>query len=484
MPNLVQLNDFSFLGSFRLPTTDGNGRSTTAGAGLALRYVQGQPRLLTTSHSYAGGMVYETDVPTQLCVNPIQAATGTILSVTAPDPSMQNAVWLQTDQQDSQGRPLWCLLKPDGTVWQWDRDNNAFGAQVGTLAASYYANPAPLVMSTANVRRYWGDVYGGHKWLDGPDDGSGALPGAPLSPGNLTYGLYWDPNAQRLYWNYGHWYNPTNNDNPCVGYATLDDATGVATGVAAYRLQDAGCKAGCGGTLNVPQWFADQYLGAGGHARLAVGHGGYYSALECGHTSAGPCLLAVPPPDPAANPDKSYLPTQTLLWFPWEQDGTQRGARDAQYTTDPANLDWPAPAGGVGSFQWTDCVRAAAWIDTPTKSALLTLAKVGRGYVHYAGSNIWADTTQHVWQLFDPADLGRVATGQLASNAVRPYATGDIPPTMCPNLDQRPSQGEGFSMPDGAAWDAQANRLYVRVGGGYFSSPEYYPLVSVFGVGP
>src|SRR5262249_50731305 len=80
---------------------------------------------------------------------------------------------------------------------------------------------------TAALYKNWGDVYDGEKWV-GNDGGTSAL------SGNVwTYGLYYDDNLDRLYWSYGHGYNADFPYNPSFGYSTLNDATGVATGVGA-----------------------------------------------------------------------------------------------------------------------------------------------------------------------------------------------------------------------------------------------------------
>ena len=89
-----------------------------------------------------------------------------------------------------------------------------------------------------------------------------------------TDGLYYDQSSGRLYWTYGYYYNATYPYNPSIGYSTLNDATGVATGVGAWSLTGRQEKFDRGGVPQIPQWFANRYTGGD---TLAVGFGGYFA---------------------------------------------------------------------------------------------------------------------------------------------------------------------------------------------------------------
>src|SRR5262249_17087552 len=105
----------------------------------------------------------------------------------------------------------------------------------------------------AQVVTNWGDIYSGQK-IDNNYGGFASLSGA-----GPTYGLYYDQSANRLYWSYGDWYNAAFPYQPSIGYSTLNDATGVATGAGAWSLADRPEKFDRGGLLQIPQWFADRY---------------------------------------------------------------------------------------------------------------------------------------------------------------------------------------------------------------------------------
>ena len=109
-----------------------------------------------------------------------------------------------------------------------------------------------------------------------------------LGPEVNTYGLYYDQSANRLYWNYGDWYNADFPDNPSLGYSTLNDATGVATGAGDWSLANRQEKLDRGGVTPIPQWFADRFTGGD---TLGVGFGGYFSIISSG--SFGPALAAI-----------------------------------------------------------------------------------------------------------------------------------------------------------------------------------------------
>ena len=98
--------------------------------------------------------------------------------------------------------------------------------------------------------------------------------------------------TKRLYWNYGHLYNATNSSNPCFGYRTLDDTTGTAKGIEAWRLEGRSEKYGRGGCVRLPKWFANAYTGG---KSLGVGFGGNWSVITT--ASLGPALCAVTDPD-------------------------------------------------------------------------------------------------------------------------------------------------------------------------------------------
>jgi hypothetical protein len=223
------------------------------------------------------------------------------------------------------------------------------------------AVPTPSTGSypTASVVRHWGNVYQGHRYLDKYGTGDTGT----------VYGLYWDSVDQRLYWSYGDAYNASNGNDCSLGYSTLNDSTGTATGVACWRFNSRGEKMCRGGVLSIPAWFATQYCGG---QRLGVGFGGYYSAATTGPASMGPALAAFNPPNLSVNADKSSLSATNLVGYQF--NGTaytlpDRGHRDTNYTE---TFDGWNPNNGIGYYTWNDTLwQSAVWIDLPNRQGVL-----------------------------------------------------------------------------------------------------------------
>jgi hypothetical protein len=330
-------------------------------------------------------------------------------------------------------------------------------------------------MPQAQVVHNWGDVYTGQKWV-GNDGGFSGLGGAVS-----TNGLYYDQATNRLYWNYGYWYNATNPNNPSFGYSVLNDATGVATGQGAWSLANRYEKFDRGGTLAIPQWFANAYTGGD---TLGVGFGGYYSIVST--ASFGPALAAVAPPDPTVNPDDSALANVPLLGYP---DGTSRAQRDPNYTSYYDNGTYPTtpgawnPSGGTGYWTWSDIVGGATWIDTPNMQGVLFIAKVGQGNVWYQNSDRHAQSGAFEWMVYDPNDLAAVASGAKQQWQIQPKYEWTTPTLPIGPLDQGGWSGDGNSQIGGVTFDPTTNRLYILVEGAWQGGVETYPEVYAYQVG-
>jgi hypothetical protein len=319
----------------------------------------------------------------------------------------------------------------------------------------------------ARVVKNWGDVYSGHKWV-GNDGGT-----SDTGP-SWTYGLYYDEKLGRLYWNYGYNYNADHPFNPCFGYSALDEKTGVATGVGAWRLKDRPEKFTRGGITPIPQWFADRFTGG---KALGVGFGGYYSIITT--ASVGPALAAIDPPQPKDNPDRSALPHVPLLGYPY--DCGARAERDPDYNSGYDNGKWQ-PKDGVGYWTWSDHIfGAGAWIDAPAKQGVLFLAKVGRGKVWYETSTLHAERGAFAWFVYDPKDLAAVASGAKKQWEIQPKHrwTDD---SLVPGVDLKGWEGEGITQVGGAAFDPKTNRLFVLVTSVWQDGVELYPQMYVYQV--
>ena len=353
----------------------------------------------------------------------------------------------------------------------------------------------------AQVVWNWGDVYTGKKALQDAQI-SGDHWVSQLSSGAPTYGLYYDQDLGRLYWNYGDWYNADFPYNPSLGYSVLNDSTGVGTGGGYWSLTNRPEHFTRGGTLRIPQWFADSYTGG---RSLGAGFGGYFSIMAGG--SYGPALAAVNDPDSATNPDRSSLDNVPLVGYP--SGAPDRGHRDTDYNsyfespdsslypntcspTSGARPDLPGawnPLNGVGYWQNGNIIYgASAWIDTPQLGGVLFIAKVGQGNVWYEASNLHADRGAFEWFVYDPKDLAAVASGAKQQWQIQPkYEWIDSTLPLGP-LDQSslaPLEGDGTSQVGGVTFDSTTNRLYVLVNAAWKDGCcEWYPQVYVYQVQP
>ena len=336
----------------------------------------------------------------------------------------------------------------------------------------------------AQVVWNWGDVYTGKKALQDATVG-GDYWVSQLSSGALTYGLYYDQNLGRLYWNYGDWYNMVYGGNPSLGYSLLNDSTGVGMGVGYWSLTNRPEKFDRGGTLRIPQWFADRFTGG---KSLAVGFGGYFSGVA--GASFGPALAAVSDPDPVVNPDRSSLDNVPLIGYP--SNAPDRAHRDPDYNSFYESTDGsPDPAGawnplnGVGYWTWSDIIfGAAAWIDTPQLGGVLFIAKVGQGNVWYETSNLHADRGAFEWFVYDPKDLAAVASGAKQQWQIQPKYIW-IDNVLQLNEATTGWEGEGGMQVGGVTFDSTTNRLYVLVNGAWKDGCcEWYPQVYAYQVQP
>jgi hypothetical protein len=330
-------------------------------------------------------------------------------------------------------------------------------------------------LPTAQVTHFWGDIYSGQKWTN---SGGSSL----TSGGNDTYGLFYDPSSGRLYWNYGWWYNSSYPNDPSLGYSTLNDTTGTATGVGDWSLANRYEKFDRGGMLAIPQWFATRYTGG---MTLGVGFGGYYSIAST--ISWGPSLAAINPPDIITNPSQSALANVPLLGYP---TGEPRANRDPNYTSYYDGGNFPGqlgpfnPVNGVGQWTDSDSIGGATWIDTPSLGGVLFIAKVGHGNVYYQSSDRHADGGgTFEWIVYSPADLAAVASGAKQQWEIQPKYEWTMPSLPMGPLDVNNYTGDGTSQIGGIAFDPTTNRMYVEVNGAVQNGSEVFPEVYVYQVG-
>ena len=325
-------------------------------------------------------------------------------------------------------------------------------------SSEVYEVTVPSTLSTggtidqaATLVRNWGDIYQSERYLykaSGTGDAK-------------TIGLYWDETDQRLYWMYQDIYNASHGDDCCLGYSTLNDTTGVGTGVAAWRFVNGiGCKV-VKGITPIPQAFADAYCSG---RRLGVGFGTYESAATTGPASMGPALFAIDPPSTGTTTSRDYLPAcTTLINHPFNSTAYSspwRATRDTDYTQEFDTWDVNA---GVGYFTWNDQARqSGVWLETTTKQGFLHMVTLGNARNWYETSDRHATRGTHRWAVYSIDQLASVAQSSITSHQVAPTNVW---------LEQHPHisyplagwDGEPPYMYAGTTFDSTTNRLYVRV---------------------
>jgi hypothetical protein len=423
------------------------------------------------------------------CPGGIAVSTTATIIVTAPGDSLYRPVLNQNDFTylgsftlphtangwDTAGSTGGLTLRYDKGHLDFLTTNHIYSGGL-VYEVSYPGISLTAPYPQASVVYNWGDVYTGQKEVSGDNS---------LNGSNWTYGLYYDQTLGRLYWSYGFTYT-TVSDNPSFGYSVLNDATGAATGVGAWSLVNRPEKFDRGGTLRIPQWFADRFTGGDS---LGVGFGGYFSVDATG--SQGPALAGVADPNLSSNPDDSALANVPLLGYPLS--APDRGHRDPNYTSYydggvyPTTLGPWNPQGGVGYWTASDIVfGTGTWIDLPGgKQGVLFIAKVGQGNVWYQASDRHAQSGAFEWLVYNPKDLAAVANGLKQQWQIQPQYAWTSSTLPLPALDAGGWTGDGNNQVGGIAFDPSTNRLYVLVtaAAGY-NGFEAWPEIYVYQVGP
>jgi hypothetical protein len=303
--------------------------------------------------------------------------------------------------------------------------------------------PKPVMFTNypqASIARVWGDLSKGRR------------------VGQLN-GLYWDPIDSRLYWSSGNLYNTLHPDDPAMGYSTLGDNGSPVASYGPWRFTGRGAKATMGGVLPIPQWFATQYTKG---RRLGAGFGGYWSIVNTGPAHMGPALCAFSPP-PTTLAQGSSLQFTNLVGYPFNAKpytDPDRCHRDADYHTE---FDGWNPKNGIGYWSWSDWIwQGAVWIDLPDKHGVVYFPTLGRGRTWYENATLNAERAFHAFYVYNPNDLGRVATGSVSQWKIQPANTWDV---FFDNINY-PMAGwrdEPNHMITGATFDQASRTLYVAV---------------------
>jgi hypothetical protein len=297
----------------------------------------------------------------------------------------------------------------------------------------------------AKVVKEWGkDIYADSRKIKGGKESG------------VVEGLHYDERTNRLYYNFGSWYNIPPTNDPAVGFAILNDDQ-VARAGTAWKSPDnhtAHNQKIRGGSLIIPDWFASTYLDG---RRLGIGFGGYYSGVS--PCSKGPFLAAAR--EPSDNVAGGTLDLVTLIDHPDAHWGT----RDPDYKSE---IEWaPNPRGNVGYWGAMDeTFGAGIWIDLPDKHGLLIGSNMGHGRVWYEMSDRHSERLEGWWWIYNPAELAEVATRRRN------------PWDCTPNFWKVSYQPKPHRIKtSGFCFDQATRTLFVLCPFSYFDGPEAYPLV-------
>jgi hypothetical protein len=154
-----------------------------------------------------------------------------------------------------------------------------------------------------------------------------------------------------------------------------------------------------GGAMEIPQWFANKYLGG---RSLGVGFGGYYEDAMAG-MSMGPSLVAVQHPANGIATGTLSGPMELLGYgFGPEDIEKKYCRRNADYAVDMQEFPWsknPPDRNRSSPGFWApgDSIEgAAAWVDNGTHHGLLFFPELSQGYIGVAED---AQTLERVWSL-------------------------------------------------------------------------------------
>ena len=310
-----------------------------------------------------------------------------------------------------------------------------------TSATSPAGALTPSTWPQATIVREWGTaVYGN--------------PSVKPSRADWTCGLSYDQATGRLYYSYASGYNVAQTNIPSLGCAVLDEAGPVVSGP--WLSQNVTIQVMRGGSLMIPDWFADTYLAG---RKLGVGFGGGYSGWAA--CSPGPTLAA------AHHPAGSATQLDTIRLLQYDQtDLSHWATRDADYWSEGVyNLH--NPVGDVGYWISMDSVGAAR-LDRSAGQAGPAVPDQHGPWTHLvrlwqarrpSGHEAW-------WWVYDPADLAEVAQGHM--DTWEPQHDSWM-------MQYTPRQ---YKVGPGCAFDAQTRTLFVIAPGSYrLGGQEWYPLV-------
>lgn len=317
--------------------------------------------------------------------------------------------------------------------------------------------------------------------------------------------IHWDETNSRLWWTYGLTYPSNfgtdalwTSTNPSIGYSTLDDGTSGLTAVGAWSTGQSYKYSGDSATT-VPSWFASAYLG--GSSRILFSNSGSYSVVSVGPGSFGPTAIVVDPslPNSGSYPHASTVPSTVLAHHHYTNKPLSVLPPYDRDRYDLVTGSWVPTA--ISTWYYQDNWKGGVWVDTdPTsatsgKSGLVHFAGfwVG-GYTYFSSADQVGSGDSYIC-FTDPTELAAVAgatkdagdvTARLEEwewphlvtpkggggtqydatrTAYSRSVSGASPALTLPGGGRLPGWADGLSPTGckGAAYDAVTNRLYCYV---------------------
>ncbi len=224
-----------------------------------------------------------------------------------------------------------------------------------------------------------------------------------------------------------------------------------------FPLKGATAQVFGGGFCDIPDWFADEYLGG---KNLGVGFGGYCSGQGSTH---GPSLLA-------SSRDYNHVSMPTVTLLKYASLGSKNSALRERRPPDYSNARgvWSIdPDGPVGFWATDRVVAGPVWIDTPTKQGLCYWSLQGLGSLEYKRQNSTFGSPEVVrLYTYSPSELSKVASGELPPHAPRGKFEdwkNEIPGSVW-----------------GACWHHSSQTLFLLYKHSYRNGEETLPVIAAF----
>lgn len=268
--------------------------------------------------------------------------------------------------------------------------------------------------------------------------------------------------TSKLYWTARTYYNVDTSNDLSHGMSDANLDAPAAQGM--WRLGDFHGQMTGGYIFPVPQYFADAYL----HGMRLIS--GLFTQQGVSATSQGPAFFAYGPwldtRDNTPLGDGTKLSATALTYYPYQPVFKANG------------ID---TVGNFPDFQIPDSWDAAAWVNTPTKHAIVVVGRRSSGETFYGDARPTDCTIDKGYHgdpyspsilLYDPQDLALVTQGTKDPTTVVPYAEWNpsqyLMPTSCEWLMT------------GAAFDEKNHLLYVMERNADNVDGEPTPLIYVF----